>query len=448
MEQASARAQQPALPDAGDMNRSAEVEADRLVPALRAEPITEQYLDMGLNEADDDRHLIQQGDPVFLIIENDLAFARVLLDTVREKGYRGLVATLAASALALIAEFEVVAITLDIHLPDIEGWRILERLKNDLKSQHIPVIVISTEEARQNAFAQGAFGFMAKPVSSKDHLEDLLDFVQAHTRTAMHRILIIDNDQDNAARLTRLLENEACRCEMIKPDQLSELTGDNLCFVVDERMLKQLPSSIEPLLTRQSRFGYLPVISFSPSTAGGSERSLHELNESVLARRAFSEERLLDTAMRVMHVPLEKLTAEQQRQLTELNETDRSLHGKKVLVVDDDMRNIFALTSVLEEHGMNVLSVNNGRDAIKLLSDKHTVDLVLMDIMMPEMDGIETMRELRKNPKLKSLPIIAVTAKAMKGDREKCIEAGAWDYLAKPVDTTKMLAVLRAWLHR
>jgi CheY-like chemotaxis protein len=165
-------------------------------------------------------------------------------------------------------------------------------------------------------------------------------------------------------------------------------------------------------------------------------------------RRAQSPERLLDLAAFCLHRDVSKLPEAAREQLIELHQSDKLLAGKKVLIVDDDMRNIFALSTVLEEHDMVIVSADNGRDAIKLLQKESDVDIVLMDIMMPEMDGMETMREIRKVPRLKNLPIVAVTAKAMKGDREKCIEAGAWDYLSKPVDTEQMLAVLRAWLHR
>jgi HAMP domain-containing protein/signal transduction histidine kinase/DNA-binding response OmpR family regulator len=447
MEQASNRAKQ--LPVGTEQAQSIAHSPDQLIPAIRKESMEETLLDVGINEANDDRRSIQQGDQVVLIVENDLAFARMLLETVREKGFKGLVATLGASALALIAEYEIHAITLDIFLPDIEGWRVLERIKNDLNTQHIPVTVISTEEARQQAFTSGAIGFLTKPVSSKDQLEQLIDFIHERAPEKRKRVLILETGLPQTDSLQHLLLNEHIHVDIVKQQadwQWMINEKEYLCLIVGPNEVDAIHQGLAQPEESLARFSYLPVICYTQIKT--EQQVAVEVDEASIVRYVFSEERLLDLAIKLLHLPVEQLTNEQKKNLYSLNQTDSVLTNKNVLVVDDDMRNIFALSSVLEEHGMNVLSVNNGRDAIKLLSENCSVHIVLMDIMMPEMDGMETIREVRKIPQLKNLPIIAVTAKAMKGDREKCIEAGAWDYLAKPVDTNKMLSVLRAWLHR
>src|SRR5205085_794954 len=219
------------------------------------------------------------------------------------------------------------------------------------------------------------------------------------------------------------------------------------CMVVNAgstTLLDELhgPEEGENILTR------FPVIVYGEGESGNDEHDLERQWDGCTVRRAHSQERLLDLTAFYLHRNVTRLPDPARQLLLELHQSGKLLAGKKVLIVDDDMRNIFALSSVLEEHDMQIVSADNGRDAIKVLQKESDVDIVLMDIMMPEMDGMETMREIRKVPRLKNLPIVAVTAKAMKGDREKCIEAGAWDYLSKPVDTEQMLAVLRAWLHR
>jgi CheY-like chemotaxis protein len=221
------------------------------------------------------------------------------------------------------------------------------------------------------------------------------------------------------------------------------------CLIVDPEAPALEPAALAEQLPHRPGISRLPVLVYAEGQAGdGDETGWRMFRDVLPVRRVYSPERLLDQTAFFLHQDLRHLTEEQRRMLISLHTSDKVLAGKKVLIVDDDMRNIFALSTVLEEHDMVIVSADNGRDAIKILQQQEDIDIVLMDIMMPEMDGIDTMREIRKVPRLKTLPIIAVTAKAMKGDREKCIEAGAWDYLSKPVDTEQMLAVLRAWLHR
>jgi CheY-like chemotaxis protein len=404
-----------------------------------------------VNEAGDDRDHIQPGDRVLLIVENDPGFAHFLLDTAREKGFKGLVTSLGAAALALAREYTPAAITLDIFLPDIEGWRVLERLKNDLETRHIPVCVVSTDEARERALNSGALAFLAKPLQTRDVLDRLLDELTAFHTEQTRRLLVLEPD---AARREQILTT--LRVDDIRLAPAGELpaarevirAGQADCLVIGPGLTPA--DCLELVEDVRSAPGLRPppVLLYAPEQEGEDDEAWKHLARECTVRRVHSPERLLDCATFFLHCGVADLPEPTRRLLQDLHSSDRILPGKKVLIVDDDMRNIFALSSVLEEHDMVIVAADNGRDAIQTLRNRRDIDVVLMDIMMPEMDGIDTMREIRKIPHLRSLPIIAVTAKAMKGDREKCIEAGAWDYLSKPVDPEQMLAVLRGWLHR
>jgi HAMP domain-containing protein/signal transduction histidine kinase/CheY-like chemotaxis protein len=406
-----------------------------------------------IDEVGDDRASIRPNDRVLLIVENDLAFARFLLDAAREKGFKGIVTSLGASALALAMEYKPSAITLDIYLPDLDGWRVLDRIKNDLTSRHIPICVISTDDSRERALASGALAFLSKPVHSKDILDAFLAGLNDYITRQFKSVLVVEPDEDSRERTVQYLKAEDIQITSV-PDGASalEMLRERLidCIIVNPEAsgLAALMQSSES----ESRVSNLPIMTYSESTdherSGGGNGTPHTPNGGAVVRPIHSRERLLDQVSLFLHRKLEKLPAAQYRVLDTLYHSMDILAGKNVLIVDDDMRNIFALSSVLEEQGINVISADNGRDAIRLLSEKKPVDIVLMDIMMPEMDGIDTMLEIRKLQHCKNLPIVAVTAKAMKGDREKCMEAGAWDYLSKPVDTDILLAVLRSWLHR
>jgi signal transduction histidine kinase/DNA-binding response OmpR family regulator/HAMP domain-containing protein len=401
------------------------------------------------NEVGDDRHLIQPGDRALLIVENDLGFARFLLDSARGKGFKGIVTSLGAAALSLTREYMPSAITLDIFLPDIGGWRVLERLKNDLSIRHIPVCVISTDDARERAFTAGAFTFVSKPIQNQEILDDLLDQLNDYLGRSVKRVLLLEADPGKREQILEHLPMENTQITTVGEcsaalEEIRKNGVDCLIAALDSTgwTPQALAQGLEGLASNR-----LPLIAFGEASEKD-EANWKKLAEVCTLRRARSAERLLDQAAFFLHRKVLDFPQRTRQRLIDLHQSDNVLANKKVLVVDDDIRNIFALSTVLEEHGMIVVSAGNGRDAINLLQNQSDIDAVLMDIMMPEMDGFETMREIRKVPALKNLPIIAVTAKAMKGDREKCIEAGAWDYLAKPVDSEQMLAVLRAWLYR
>ncbi|RJQ50512.1 MAG: response regulator, partial [Desulfobacteraceae bacterium] len=408
---------------------------------------TETFL---VNEVGDDRENIQPGDRVLLIIENDVGFARFLLDTARERGFKGLVTSLGSAGLAMTREYKPDAITLDIFLPDMEGWRVLDRLKNDVSIRHIPVCVISTDEARARAFRNGALHFVGKPIQSKEVLDALIGNLQEYIFRPTKTLLVIEKDSSRRDRILQCVADEDIQITAVPNAQsalevLRERRID--CLIIGSEPPDMSPAELAEVIEPETGFQSLPVIVYTEGEALQNDWKRLEDAVTVL-RRVQSPERLLDQAALCLHRNLSKLDESKRQILMDLHQSNKLLSGKKVLVVDDDMRNIFALSSILEEHGMVAVSADNGRDGIRIVQEQPDVDIVLMDIMMPEMDGIETMEAIRGFPELRNLPIIAVTAKAMKGDREKCIEAGAWDYLAKPVDSDEMLAMLRAWLHR
>jgi signal transduction histidine kinase/CheY-like chemotaxis protein/HAMP domain-containing protein len=404
-----------------------------------------------VNEAQDDRDSIQPDDRVLLIVENDLAFARVLLEAARQRGFKGLVTTLASGALALTRDFEPDAVTLDLHLPDMNGWRVLNRLKNHLTTRHIPVCVISTDGARAQALEAGAAGFIAKPVQSKELLDravaELYRFV---TRPERH-LLILMPESPQRAEIVGLLAGSDVR---IFPAATSAAASSILreqpidCLVIGPDAPALDPQLCEPLLIDEGTGLEQPAIVFYAANRAqhGYDEFRRRFKHRLTLREAPSRERLLEQTTLFLHRNLDALSDKARHELESLRESQKALADRKVLIVDDDMRNIFALATVLDEQGMVVISADNGREAIQHVLQDPSIDVVLMDIMMPEMDGIATIQEIRKIPERHELPIIAVTAKAMKGDREKCIAAGAWDYLSKPVNTQDLLAALRAWL--
>jgi len=384
-----------------------------------------------------------------LIVENDLAFARVLLEAAREQGFKGLVTTTGTSALTLVHEYKPSAIMLDIFLPDIDGWRVLSRLKNDLAVRHTPVHVISTEEARERALASGARRFVAKPIQSRKAVDEVMEEVYKYVSNERKKLLLAEHDParlaamqsylsglenveivtaSDAARVAELFRDPGIDCAVVNPT-MPEL---DLHALADDRP-EDGPQA--------------PIIAYGRQAAASVGAASVALDVIPGVREVHSMERLLDAVVQALHIDVSHVKDEHRRVLDEIYGSTKALAGRRVLIVDDDIRNIFALSSVLEDYGMDIKTADNGREAIAI-AQKGDLDVILMDIMMPEMDGLETTREIRRVPTCKDLPIVAVTAKAMKGDRERCIEAGAWDYLSKPVDRQQLLTVLKAWLQR
>jgi HAMP domain-containing protein/CheY-like chemotaxis protein/signal transduction histidine kinase len=399
----------------------------------------------------DDRDVIQPGDPTLLIVEDDPHYARIVVDLARDKGLKALVASRGADALTLARAFRPTAVSLDLFLPDMLGWTVLSQLKQDPETRHIPVQIVSLDEDRQHGLARGAFAFVTKP-TTKEGLEAAISRLQAYAATRRKRLLVVE---DNAAEQMSIKE-------LLGHDDLDIVTADSGaaalaalaeqpcdCVVLDLRLPDMSGFEVLDQISRNETLADMPVVVFTGRELSAEEDArLHMLARSVVVKGVESPERLLDETSLFLHRVFSDLPARKQQMLERLHRSDEDLVGKSVLVVDDDVRNIFALSSVLERRGMKVLTASTGSEATSLLERTPGVSIVLMDIMMPEMDGYQTMHKIRENPELRRLPIVALTAKAMKGDREKCFEAGASDYLAKPVNTEQLLSALRMWLHR
>ncbi|HYF21300.1 MAG TPA: response regulator, partial [Ramlibacter sp.] len=404
------------------------------------------------NEAGDDRDTIAAGDLVLLIVENDLAFARFLLDAARAKGFKGLVTPMGAGALTLANQYKPSAITLDMYLPDMDGWRVLDRLKQDMTARHVPVCVISTDDSKERAFRSGAIAFVEKPIQSKEVLDAMLDKMHAYLTRGQKTVLVALKDPAARKEFLGQLEDESLSVVVAKTgEKLTESLEENRfdCVVLEDGFPGVEPRECRRLLAGQADLGPLPVLLYrGAGKDAGTRKFAWHSDDGVTVHESHSVAKLFDDTLLALHHNLAKLPEAKRGIINGLHESSKPLAGKRVLIVDDDMRNIFALATVLEEHGMDIVWSDNGRDAIQRVASDPQIKVVLMDIMMPEMDGMATMKEIRKLPQGKNLPMVAVTAKAMKGDREKCIEAGAWDYLSKPVNTQDLLTVLRAWLHQ
>ncbi|MFO0758942.1 MAG: HAMP domain-containing protein [Byssovorax sp.] len=400
----------------------------------------------------DDTGDIKAGDQVLLIVENDMGFARFLLDVAREHGFKGILAHRGGAALAITREVRAAAITLDISLPDIDGWRVLDRLKHDLLTRHIPVQVITTTEERERALRMGARGVLQKPVKTREALDETLAQLHRFVTAPSRRLLLGVADEAQRKELHALLggadvtiDLAASGAEVLsaiqraRPDLL--VVGPDL---PDMRVLELVDA-----LGRDEGLVPLPTLVFAPGEVSPrDEVDLTHRAQTLALKHVRSSERLVDEVALFLHRRISDLPDDKRRIVEMLHNDATVLAGKRVLVVDDDIRNIFALVTVLDAHNMKTVSAETGRAAIELLEATPDIDIVLMDIMMPEMDGYDTIRAIRKRGAYHSLPIIAVTAKAMKGDREKCFEAGATDYISKPVDPEQLLAMLRVWLHR
>ena len=401
-------------------------------------------------EIPDDRHEIVTGDPVVLIVEDDPHFARVLLGLVREKGFKGVVSNQGGLVRPLARQYNPLAITLDIFLPDMLGWTVLSHLKQDPATRHIPVQIITVEEERMQGLGHGAFSYLIKP-STTDELRKAADRVLDYAQSTRRNLLIVEDNEIERQSVVELLGHDSVDITTASTgaEAWSALRNGTRfdCVVLDLRLPDISGFELLERIREEPELRDLPIVVFTgKDLSEEDEIQLLRMAESVILKGVQSPERLLDETSLFLHLVESELPQSKQDMLKRLRQTDEALVDKKVLVVDDDVRNIFALTSLLEQHGLNVVSRETGAEAIEMLAEDQDIDAVLMDIMMPEMDGYETMRRIRKNPRHRLLPILALTAKAMKGDREKCLEAGASDYIAKPVDTDELLALLRIWL--
>ncbi len=401
---------------------------------------------------EDDRDEIEPGDRVLLVVENDSNFAKVVLEMAREKGFKGLVALSGEAAIDLAHAYHPDAITLDIDLPGIDGWAVLDRLKHHPDTRHIPVHIISGIRERQQGLKAGAIAYLEKPVT-KEALEDSFTKISQFIDQQVKRLLVVEDDESQRKSMVELIAHEDVEIVAVATaeEALAELAKTHFDCMVLDLGLSGGTDGFELLERVKSdpAMQDLPIIIYTGKELTPQEETrLRKFAETIIVKDVKSPERLLDETALFLHRVEARLPEQKRRMLERLHNTDAVFSGKRVLIVDDDVRNIFSLTSVLEDHGMVVDFAENGRDAIAKLESVAGIDLVLMDVMMPEMDGYETTRAIRERPQFRNLPIIALTAKAMKGDREKCIAAGASDYITKPVDTEQLLSLMRVWLYR
>ncbi|HYE00890.1 MAG TPA: response regulator, partial [Alphaproteobacteria bacterium] len=398
----------------------------------------------------DDRNVIQPGDRVMLIVDDDSKFVQILQDLAHEYGFKALVSPTGSGAMPLARRYKPDVIALDIGLPDMDGWRLLDNFKRNPETRHIPVHVISVQETRERGMQSGAFSVLEKPVDRAALSETMQRTVEYLSRP-VKRLLIVEDNDVQLSHITGVIGNGDVATMTAKSGEealklLAEEKFD--CMILDlglpdmsgMRVLEELRKvHPEPLPT---------LVYTARDLTPREEAKLRRLAESVIVKGTDSLHRLFDQSAMFLHRVVANLPEDKRIMLETIRQREPSLAGRRVLIVDDDIRNIFSLTSVLEQHQVEVMHAENGRDGIALLESNPNVDLVLMDIMMPEMDGFETMRAIRTRKQFKALPMIAITAKAMKGDREKCIEAGASDYVAKPVDIDQLLSTMRVWINR
>jgi CheY-like chemotaxis protein/HAMP domain-containing protein len=399
----------------------------------------------------DDRENLQPDDTALLIVEDDPHYARILRDLSREKGFKVLLATRGAEALALAREFHPTAVSLDVFLPDMLGWTVLNHLKQDPATRHIPVQMLTLDEDKGHGLARGAFAFITKPVTPEG-LDAAITRIKDYAAPRRKRLLVVEDNPAEQMSIRELLGDEDIDVAIATTgsEALAAIQVEPYdCVVLDLRLPDMSGFQVLERLRDTAELSDMPIVVFTGKELSPEEDArLHELARSVVVKGVESPERLLDETALFLHRVIADLPAQKQNMLDRLHRSDDALVGKKVLVVDDDVRNIFALSSVLERRGMTVLTAGTGKAAIATLESVPDMSIVLMDIMMPEMDGYETMQVIRQNVLFRRMPIIALTAKAMKGDREKCLEAGASEYLAKPVNTEQLLSTLRMWLHR
>ncbi|MBD8530097.1 MULTISPECIES: HAMP domain-containing protein [unclassified Massilia] len=398
----------------------------------------------------DDRGLIAPGDPSVLIVEDDDRFAKTVLELAREKNFKGIVTHRGDSALSLARDYLPSAILLDIDLPDIDGFTVLDRLKRDPSTRHIPVHVVSALRERERALRQGAISFLNKPVE-RDVLEEEFARIQKFLVGGKRSLLVVEDDMAQRELIVNLIGDSDLNMVTVETGAaaLEALDAQHFdCMVLDLTLPDISGFDLLDQIGKKPALRDLPIVIYTAQELNRKEvTKLKKYAKTIVIKDARSPERLLDETALFLHRSHASLPELQRKMLEEIHALDGGLAGRKVLIVDDDLRNIFALSSLLERQQMQVLFAENGRDGIEVLEKDPSIEIVLMDIMMPEMDGYDTMRAIRRIPKFKSLPIITLTAKAMKGDRDKCIAAGASDYITKPVDVAQLLSLMRVWLH-
>ncbi|MBD2355797.1 response regulator [Tolypothrix sp. FACHB-123] len=401
-------------------------------------------------EIADDRENISPGDRVLLVVEDDVKFARILREMAQQQGFKVLLAVNGQIGLALAQKFKPDAITLDVCMPDMDGWMVLDRLKHNLETRHIPVHILSIDDRQQRGLELGAIAYLQKPVS-QEQLTGALTDIKAFIERKVKNLLVIEDDPVQARSIMELIGNGDVHSTAVNTaaEALETLRSQQIdCIVLDLGLPDMSGLELIEQIKQTPDLLKIPIIVYTGKELSRQEETqLRRLAETIIIKDVRSPERLLDETALFLHRIQANLPQQKRQILEQLRNSDPILAHQKILIIDDDVRNIFAITSLLEGYQMQVLFAENGRDGIEILQANPDVNAVLMDVMMPEMDGYEATRAIRQQQQFRSLPIIALTAKAMQGDREKCIEAGASDYITKPVDTEQLLSLLRVWLY-
>jgi HAMP domain-containing protein/CheY-like chemotaxis protein len=401
------------------------------------------------SEVVDDREQIAQGDRVFMVVEDDQKFNGILLDSLRKKGFKVVITDKGSEALELARKYQPVAITLDLHLMDTDGWLVIDHLKNDISVRHIPICVITIEEDEVQLLQKGVYDYIYKPVTMEE-LENALDKLVGYADKTVHSLLIAVNNEERRKQFVSLLDNKDIKITAVDTGRkaLNQLKSKDFdCMLADMDLPDMNMNQFVREMQKNPKNKFKPIVlNRSKKLTAEEENELEELSKISIVKGVKSQHEIVDETTLFLHRKPENLSEGSRETLVKLHQSDAMIEYKKVLVVDDDIRNIFALTTILERHGMKVIAAENGHDAINILEETPDIKIVLMDIMMPVMDGYETTRTIRAKPQFQDLPIIALTAKAMKGDREQCLEAGASDYITKPVNSAQLLTMIRNWL--
>ena len=400
----------------------------------------------------DDRDELRSSDRVVLIIEDDATFAEILLNAARETDFKGVVCPTGEEALSLAIALQPDAITLDLLLPDIAGWVVLDRLKHHPDTRHIPVQVISGADQRRRSLETGALAFLKKPVEASE-LKEALGEIASFIERRVKRLLVVEDDAVQRENILTLIGDKSIETVAVQSgEEALEILSSEAhfdCMVTDLKLPGMSGFDLLNAIKDQPRLQRLPIIVYTAKDLSrGEETGLRMLADTIIVKDVRSPERLLEETTLFLHQVEAHLTEEKQTLIRKSAEADPTLSGKTILVVDDDVRNVFAITAILERYDLNILFAENGNQALQKLTEVPNIDLVLMDIMMPEMDGYEATRKIREQAQFEKLPVIALTAKAMQGDRAKCLEAGASDYITKPVDSDQLISLLRVWLYR
>ncbi|MFF7708761.1 response regulator [Pseudomonas sp. NPDC007930] len=442
------------LPNSAAVRVNAHSAAPHAAPAVLAPPpggdvLASAEVVPAVPRFADDRELPAGERRCILVIEDEPSFARILYDLAHELGYRCLVAHAADEGFDLAASLRPDAVLLDMRLPDHSGLTVLQRLKENPDTRHIPVHVISVEDRVEAAMHMGAVGYAVKP-TTRDELKDVFNRLEAKLTQKLKRILLVEDDDLQRDAIARLIGDDDIEITAVGYAQAAlDLLRENVydCMIIDLKLPDMLGGELLKRMSTEDIRAFPPVIVYTGRNLTREEEAeLLKYSRSIIIKGARSPERLLDEVTLFLHKVEAQLSHERQKMLKTARSRDKVFEGRKILVVDDDVRNIFALTSALEHKGAVVEIARNGLEAIERLRAVEEIDLVLMDVMMPEMDGFEATREIRKEPRWRKLPIIAVTAKAMKDDQERCLNAGANDYLAKPIELDRLFSLIRVWL--